>query len=343
MRSGPRNSITDVPGVSAGHHRRLDERWATGTTALLVPEGATAAVDVRGGGPGTRETDLLDPANLVQQVHGIVLTGGSAYGLAAADGAMRWLGERGHGMPVGEAAHEVVPLVPAAVLFDLPMGEWGNRPDAEFGYLACESASAEEAAEGNVGAGTGAVAGFLKGGIGTAGTVVRSSALDREITVGALVAVNSAGSVIDRDTGLPWQPHPGLRAPRAAEVEAGRQLPDRPARHGRTRRPLNTTIGAVATDAPLDKPGCRRVAVAAHDGLARAVRPAHGMTDGDTFFALSTGEASHGLGAARIRLLDEVCAAGAEVIRSAIVRAVLAAEPVGEVTSYTRLYPSARE
>lgn len=348
MRAGARGSITDVAGVLVGHHQRLDERWATGTSSVLVPGGAAAAVDVRGGAPGTRETDALEPDRLVDQVHGVVLSGGSAYGLAAADGAMRWLAERGRGMRVGAAEHEVVPVVPAAVVFDLPMSDWGNRPDAEFGYRACAAASAVECREGVVGAGTGAVAGSLKGGIGTASAVFTSAALGAEITVGALVVVNSAGAVIDPDTGLPWEPHPGLRAPAASEIAAGRGLPARPGRHGPAQRPANTTIGVVATDLALSGARCRRVAVAAQDGLARAVRPAHGMTDGDVIFALATGgvpgpAGSHRLDAADVQLLDEVCGAAAEVVQQAIVRAVLAADPVGEVTSYTCLYPSARE
>ncbi|GAB3285409.1 P1 family peptidase [Parasphingorhabdus pacifica] len=342
-RSGPRNAIVDVAGVRVGHHGRLDERWATGCSVVLVPDGAVAAVDVRGGGPGTRETDVLDPTHLVQRAHAVVLSGGSAYGLAAADGAMRWLEAHGHGLQVGAEPGEVVPVVPSAVLFDLPMGAWGNRPDAEFGHRACEAATDTEVREGNVGAGTGAVAGFLKGGTGTA-----SSVLDDGTTVGALVAVNSAGSVIDPETGLPWAgTGHGLRPPDAAEVAVMRDRSgDRPGRHGQVGRPLNTTIGVVATDRELTKAECDRVAVAAQDGLARAVRPAHAMTDGDTIFALATG------GRGRDRPvgadgwageLDELCAVAADVVATAIVRAVLAAEPVGEVTSYTRAYPSVRE
>ena len=351
MRSGARNSITDVRGVLVGHEQRLDEQWATGTSVVLTAGGASAAVDVRGGGPGTRETDVLEPTHAVQQAHAIVLTGGSAYGLAAADGAMRWLGEREHGFPVGTEPHEVVPVVPAAVLFDLPMGDWGNRPDAAFGHRACHAASATEAREGNVGAGTGAVAGSLKGGTGSASAVFTSDVLGSEVTVGALMAVNSSGSVIDPETGLPWNPHPGLRAPSADEIAAGKRLGPRPSRHGTAQRPVNTTIGVVATDLALTKPQCHRIAVAGHDGLARAIRPAHGMSDGDTVFALSTGssaasrerDSDQRLAGAEARLLDEVCAAAADVVQHAIVRAVLAAEPVGEVTSYTRTYPSARE
>lgn len=343
-RPGPRNAIVDVEGVLVGHHQRWDEHWATGTTVVLTPEGASAAVDVRGGGPGTRETDVLDPTHLAQQAHAVVLTGGSAYGLAAADGVMRWLEERGRGLPVGSEPGQVVPIVPTAVLFDLPMSDWGNRPDAEFGYLACESAGAAECGQGNVGAGTGAVAGYLKGGVGTASTVLADGT-----TVGALLAVNSAGSVVDPDTGLPWTPagH-GLRAPEPAEIAAARPLVGRrPSRKGPVDRPLNTTIGVVATDRSLTKAECRRVAVAGQDGLARAIRPAHAMFDGDTLFALATGRNGRELPrpgeAGWAEELDQICAAAAEVVATAIVRAVLAAEPLGEVMSYTRAYPSARE
>ncbi|MGP4020104.1 P1 family peptidase [Saccharopolyspora sp. 5N708] len=341
-RTGELDAIVDVDDVRVGHHQRLDDRWATGTTAVLVPGGATAAVDVRGGGPGTRETDVLAPSHLVQQVQGVILTGGSAYGLAAADGAMRWLGERGHGVRVGADPSHVVPVVPSAVIFDLPMNDWGNRPDAEFGHLACQNAGRTETRQGNVGAGTGAVVGTVKGGIGTA-----SAVLDTGTTVGALVAVNAAGSAIDPDTGLPWIPTRGLRPPDPAEVEAGRRLfGARPGRRGPVQRPLNTTIGVVATDLRLSKAECQRLAVAAQDGLARAIRPAHALVDGDTMFALATGT-----GAALpapgeqgwSERLDAVCAVVADLVAQAIVRGVLAAEPVDEVTSYTRLYPSARE
>lgn len=336
-----------VDGLRVGHYQRLDEHWATGVTVVLAPRGAVAAVDVRGGGPGTRETDVLDPSHLVQRVHAVVLSGGSAFGLAAADGAMRWLSERGHGFAVG-APPRVVPIVPAAVLYDLPMSDWGNRPDAEFGYQACSAAHdtwrpAGSVTEGNIGAGTGAVAGNVKGGIGTASAVLRGGAV-----VTALMAVNAAGSVIDPATGLPWAARAGelgLRTPDPAEVAVAREITGRPSRWGEDEGLLNTTIGVVATDLALTKAECKRMAVAAHDGLARAVRPAHGMFDGDTVFAMATGS-REGLppgGPEWGSALDEVCAAAADVTATAIVRAVLAAEPIGKVTSYTVLYPSARE
>lgn len=332
------DALVDVAGVRVGHHERLDESWATGTSVVLTPEGATAAVDVRGGAPGTRETDALDPSRLVQQAHGVVLTGGSAYGLAAADGVMRWLEEGGHGFAVGAEPGQVVPIVPAAVLMDLPMGQWGNRPDAEFGRLACEAAGAD-ARQGNVGAGTGAVAGFLKGGLGTASAPVPNG------TIGALVAVNSAGSVIDPSTGLPWSHQHDLRAPEPSEVAAARQrATERPSRRGPTATPLNTTLGVIAADLRLSSTECQRIAVAAQDGLARAVRPAHAMVDGETLFALATGaagEPDHARGWPRY--LDELCSAAADVVERAVVRAVVHAGSAAGVMSYTDLYPSVLE
>lgn len=341
------NAITDVPGVLVGHRQRLEPGWATGSTVILTPEGATAGVDVRGAGPGTRETDVLAPDHLVQRVQAIVLSGGSAYGLSVADGVMRWLAERGHGFPVGATPHEVVPIVPAAVLFDLPMGDWGRRPNATFGYGACETAHTDHPGLGNVGAGTGAVAGGIKGGVGTVSTTLPDGS-----TVGALMVVNSVGSVIDPSSGLPWAAscgYPGefdLPAPDADTIDAAaRRLGNRPGRDGSPTRPLNTTIGVVATDLTMSKAECRRVSVAAHDGIARAVRPAHGMTDGDTVFTLATGRVAFPSSdeIARVRALDSVCEAAAEVTSRAIVAAVLSATSVGDVPGYTDLYAANRE
>ena len=337
-------SITDVAGVLVGHHHRIGDGWATGVTAVLAPPGTVGGVDVRGGGPGTRETDLLDPSNLVEHVDAVLLCGGSAYGLAAADGAMRWLAERGRGFRVGAAAHEVVPIVPAAVLFDLPMGSWLNVPDASFGAAACSAASAASAAgaqppaEGSVGAGAGATAGRLKGGVGTASTVLGTmlgTVLDTGHTVGAVVAANPAGEVIDPATGLPWLPWVaadlGLVPPDPAQVRAAAAA----APPGSS---LNTTIGVVATDAALTKAQCRRLAMVAHDGLARAVRPAHSLFDGDTVFALATGTAAAPDGPVAVNAL---CAAAADVFATAVVRGVLAATSVAGVPAYRDRYPSA--
>lgn len=342
-----RDSIVDVPGVRVGHEQRLDEHWATGASVVLAPEGAVAAVDVRGGGPGTRETDALDPSHLVQGVHAVLLTGGSAYGLAAADGTMRWLGERGYGVPVGPDPAHVVPIVPGAALFDLPMNDWAHHPDAEFGYRACERASETEQGQGNVGAGTGAVAGEFKGGVGTASTRLDGRSAAAGSTVGALWAVNSSGSPVRMDTGLPWENTTEVGSPTAAEVAAGQAYAGvRPGRHGPVDRPLNTTIGVVATDLELTKAEAHRVAVAAHDGLARAIRPAHSLVDGDTAFALATGRRTERPAVGAVgwpATMDALCAAAAEVTARAITRGVLAAETVGEVMSYTARYPSTRE
>ena len=271
-------SITDVAGILVGHHHRIDDDaalgsgWATGTTVVLAPPGTVGAADVRGGAPGTRETDLLDPANSVRHVDAVVLTGGSAFGLAAADGVMGWLEEHDRGVAMDGGR---VPIVPAAVIFDLPVGAWGCRPTAEFGLAALRSASAT-VPMGSVGAGAGARAGALKGGVGTASVRLDDGAA-AGVTVGALVVVNAAGNVVDPETGLPWAARSsaafGLTAPPAEQIAALAELErDRKAAKGPGSGALNTTIAVVATDAVLGPAACRRVAVAAHDGLARHVR-----------------------------------------------------------------------
>jgi L-aminopeptidase/D-esterase-like protein len=347
---GRRNAITDVAGIRVGHYQRRGGGWLTGTTVVLPPPATVASVDVRGGGPGTRETDLLDPSNLVQHVHAVCLSGGSAFGLAAADGAMAWLAQRHVGFVVGEQPHHVVPIVPAAVLFDLQRGgRFECRPDASFGARAAAAARAGAVRQGCVGAGTGAVAGGMKGGIGTA-----SAVLPDGICVAALVALNAAGRVHDPATGLLSGASSGLgrefanlRRPSRTEVTAAETILQPPV-------PLNTTIGVVATDAALAKSECRRLAMSAHDGLARAVRPAHGLTDGDTFFALATGarelvpvttgvtgEVPYRHPESRPARLNEILAAVADVVTRAIVHAVLAATSVGSYLSYQDVFPSA--
>jgi L-aminopeptidase/D-esterase-like protein len=276
--------ITAVPGVKVGHHT-LAAR-PTGCTVVIVEAGAVAGVDVRGGGPATRETDLLDPVNSVQQVHAISLTGGSAYGLDAAGGVMRFLEERGIGFPTPVAR---VPIVPAASLFDLFVGDASIRPTAECGYKAAAAATDGRVAEGDVGAGAGATVGKLAGpgramksGIGTAAIV-----LEGGIVVGALVAVNAIGDVIDPATG---------RVVAGTRTEDGRGLADARAlvRRGAGAGPIggagqHTTIGVVATNAMLTKAQATKLAQMAHDGLARAIYPSHMPFDGDTLFALATG------------------------------------------------------
>ncbi|MEO9329946.1 P1 family peptidase [Gordonia aurantiaca] len=357
-RAGDR--ITDVAGITVGHHHRVDpdarvagaespngHGWATGTTVVLITAvDAVAAVDVRGGGPGTRETDLLDPSNTVQTAHAIVLSGGSAYGLATADGVMRALEDDGVGLPLDDLGH-VVPIVPAAVIFDLPVGAWDHRPDADFGAAAVRAA-ATDFAVGSVGAGAGARAGSLKGGVGTASVTIPDGPA-AGVTVGALMVANPVGAVIDPRTGLPFDHTEadldalGLRRPGAAEVAEVAALAAK-------QTVLNTTIGVVATDAALDAAMTRRLAMAGHDGLGRAIRPAHSPLDGDTIFAVATGRARPGSGAvpdappgmhADVALVAELCRHTADVAQRAIVDAVLAAESVASIPAYRDVVPSA--
>jgi L-aminopeptidase/D-esterase-like protein len=248
---------------------------------------------------------------------------------------MRWLGERNLGFPVGAAPHEVVPIVPSAVLFDLPRSEWGNRPDASFGYAACEAAASGEVAQGTVGAGAGAVVGSLKGGIGTASEVVHG------FTVGALAAVNAAGEAVDLATGR------AFAADHEVDGEFGVRWPDRAGVVPSAGTDLNTTIGVVACDAVLSKAEARRLAVAAQDGLARAVRPAHTMFDGDTVFALATGArelpvaAGTFADAQRAGALDALCSAAARVFARAMVHGLLAATGAGGVVAHRDVWPEA--
>ncbi|RVW04290.1 P1 family peptidase [Rhodococcus xishaensis] len=351
--NGPSDSLCDVAGVLVGHDHRLDadaafgSGAATGCTVVRVPGGATGGVDVRGGGPGTRETDLLDPSHSVQRVDAVVLSGGSAYGLATADGVMRWLEEHDDGIPMG-APGQVVPIVPAAVIFDLPVGDWNIRPTAEFGYRAADRAGGT-VETGCVGAGTGARAGALKGGVGTASSVIEGGPADG-VTVAALMVANPVGSVWDPDTGLPWglsladAERRGMRLPSPDELAAANVLGGKPG----GLEVLNTTIGVVATDAKLSKASCRRVAVAGHDGLARAIRPAHAPLDGDTIFALATGTheapSPDGVPSAfplELPLLDAVCTAAASCVQRAIVDAILSATTVAGIPSYRDVFPSA--
>ncbi|MBB4714608.1 P1 family peptidase [Streptomyces luteogriseus] len=337
------DALTDVSGLRVGHATRTGDGWLTGTTVVLAPEGgAVAAVDVRGGGPGTKETDALDPRNVVRTVEAVVLTGGSAYGLDAASGVMAWLEERGRGIRVGADPAHVVPVVPAACVFDLGRGgDFRARPDAATGRAAVEAAAASEPGapvpQGCVGAGTGAVTGVVKGGVGSASTVLGSG-----ITVAALVVANAAGSTVDPETGVLYgELFEGRRVEYpGAEVHAAarRRLAETAARS--TPPPLNTTLAVVATDADLSKAQAQKLAGTAHDGIARAVRPVHLLNDGDTVFALATGDRA--LDAADPLALNEILAAGADMVTRAIVRAVRAAEPVdgpgGAWPSYGELY-----
>jgi len=315
------NGITDVAGIKVGHF--TDRQGITGCTVVLCEGGAVGGVDVRGSAPGTRETDLLRPLNLVQEVHAVVLSGGSAYGLDAASGVMRWLEEHGIGFHVGVG---VVPIVPAAVLFDLTIGDPKARPDAAAGYQACQDATDGPVAEGSVGAGTGATVGKLlgprfatKSGLGTA-----SVRIGKGVVVGAIVAVNAFGDVVDPESGTIIA---GTREPLGKGFVNTVKLMQ--GNLGQTVLAFaNTTIGVVATDAFLTKEGANKVAQMAHDGLARTIRPVHTMFDGDTIFALATGKApKKGSGGDP----TVIGTAAAEVLAQAVVRAVRRAESLGGV------------
>ncbi|MFN8632513.1 MAG: P1 family peptidase [Chloroflexota bacterium] len=315
----PAGSICDVPGIAVGH--ATDEVAATGCTVMLCERGAVGGVDVRGAAPGTRETDLLRPTATVERVNAILLTGGSAYGLDAAAGIMRYLEARGAGFAVRTG---VVPIVPGAVIFDLGIGDSRVRPDAAMGLAACEAASASAPAEGSVGAGTGATVGkwagpgrAVKGGIGSASVLVDG------FTVGALVVVNAVGDVLD-EAGVALA---GLRQQGQLAADADGPRPGE-----------NTTIGVVATDAPLDKAGATRLAQAAHDGLARAIRPVHTAFDGDTMFAISTATGGARTWPVPLALTE----AAAEVTARAIRRAVLLAKGLAGVPSLADLAESER-
>lgn len=303
------NGLTAVPGLKVGHHT-LAKR-PTGCTVILAEGGAVGAVDVRGPAPATRETDLLEPENLVDVVHAIVLSGGSAHGLDSASGVMRYLEEKQIGFPFGGA---YVPIVPAASLFDLRLGDARVRPDADCGYQAARAATAGAVAEGSVGAGAGATVGKfggagspMKGGVGTA-----SVTLPGGLVVAALVAVNAAGDVIDPATGRIVA---GARmADGSGFVDARRLVRvGAPTRGGALE---NTTIGVVATNASITRAHAKRMAITAHDGYARAIFPAHTMADGDVVFALATGAYKGDVDLSRLDAL------AADVMADAILRAV---------------------
>ncbi|MFC9332692.1 P1 family peptidase [Arthrobacter sp. NPDC057009] len=320
--SRAQGKITDVPGIRVGHQQKSDGGWLSGVTVVLPPAGTVGSVDVRGGGPGTHETDALDPTTLVSTVDAVVLTGGSAYGLVTAHGAQRWCEEQGRGFAVTGG---VVPIVPAAAIFDLGRGgDFNARPDAEMGYAAAAMAGSQaeghDVERGNVGAGTGAVMGRgkYKGGVGTA-----SVTLDNGVVVGALAVVNAVG----------------LPVVEFAETTAGdfagfnpRDVPG---------PPLNTTLAVVATDAVLDAAECKRTASAAHAGLARALNPSHTLADGDTVFCLATGarELDRSTEAARQISLITLQSAAADVVRLAILDGVSSAQPVTTPAGEFGAYP----
>lgn len=326
-------TITDVPGIRIGHAQ--DDEAITGCTVILCEAGAVGGVDQRGGAPGTRETDALHPMHLVEHVHAVLLSGGSAFGLDAAGGVVRYLEERGVGFNVRVAR---VPIVPAAILFDLAIGRADVRPGAEMGYQACLNASTQPPVEGSVGAGTGCTVGKIlgigqavKGGIGSA--AVR---LGRGVFVGAIAAVNVFGDVVDPHSG---EIIAGARSLQKGPLQVGapglfadsmqvmRTLVGRTVLAFASRE--NTVIGVVATNAHLTKEGANKVAQMAQDGVARAIRPAHTMLDGDTIFALSTGK--------RRADVNIVGAFAAEAFAQAIVRAVRMATSAGGVPALSDL------
>ncbi|MBR8642108.1 P1 family peptidase [Streptomyces tuirus] len=335
------DALTDVSGLRVGHATRTGDGWLTGTTVVLAPEGgAVAAVDVRGGGPGTKETDALDPRNVVRKVEAVVLTGGSAYGLDSASGVMAWLEERGRGIRVGVDPAHVVPVVPAACVFDLggaaTSGPGRTRPPVALRSRRPPRASPAHRCQKGVWA---PVRGGGRGGEGRRRQREHRARLG--ITVAALVVANAAGSVVDPETGVLYgELFQGRVEYPDAEVHeaARRRLAETAARSAPP--PLNTTLAVVATDADLSKAQAQKLAGTAHDGIARAVRPVHLLNDGDTVFALATGDRA--LDTANPLALNEILAAGADVVTRAIVRAVRAAEPVdgpgGAWPSYGELY-----
>lgn len=346
-RTGPTNTLTDVPGIRVGHAERIGDGWLSGTTVVLAPEGgACAGVDVRGGGPGTRETDLLHPGNVVQRVDAIVLSGGSAFGLAAADGVVRRLFDAGVGLPVGGPG-EVVPVVPGAVIFDLGRGgDFSARPDATLGAAACDAALAHGDAAvrlGVVGAGTGAKAGGLKGGVGSASVL-----LDDGTTVAALAVVNAVGSCLDPRTGQLYAAHyddadefAHLFRPAGEDVSAARNDGLLEPSAAALTASLATTIGVVATDATLTKAQCGKVSGIAHDGMARAIRPVHTMFDGDTVFTMATGAREAPDLTAFQQLLDAAGDCFTRAIGRALLAAVTVETPAGRWRSYRDVFPSA--
>ena len=321
-----------IEGFEIGHHTADGDGWLTGTTVVLAREGAVGGVDVRGGGPGTRETDLLHPATTVERVHAVVLTGGSAYGLAAANGVMTALEAAGIGFPVGLEPHQVVPIVPAAVLFDLGRGGvFSNRPTDEFGALAMAAATTNQPATGCVGAGTGALCGGIKAGFGYAETQLPSG-----ISVAAAVVVNAAGSAVDPTTGRLWADHRQLLA-RPTDLERDALA----TAYAAAQTSYATTIGVILTDAILSKAQASKLAAVAHDGMARAIRPIHSMLDGDTVFCLASAHRPVVLDPPHWLFAFNTLLAGvADVFTEACLDAMLAATGRGVWKSYTELAPS---
>jgi L-aminopeptidase/D-esterase-like protein len=328
--TGKTNSLTDVPGIQVGSYTHL--RAASGTTVVLCSDGAVGGVDVRGAAPGTRESELLAPENLVEKVNAVCLSGGSVFGLAAADGVVRYLESRSLGFPLD--GDHVAPIVPAAVLFDLGRGSDYRPPvEAGWGKTACEAASSEKVPAGCVGAGTGAFSGGIKGGLGSASII-----LDSGITVGALAAVNSLGSTIDPATGTFWEARLEIESEFDGRLRNPVCLPESPA----AKAGQNTTLAVVATDATLTKARAKKIAMMAHDGMARAIRPAHTMFDGDIVFCLSTGKqplpkTSGFFAAPAAQAVNDIGHAAADCLTRAIIHAVICAHSAYGITAYCDL------
>ncbi len=327
---GKNNGLTDVEGIVLGHF--TDTVALSGVTVAICPEGAVAGVDVRGSAPGTRETDLLNPINLVDKVQAVVLSGGSVYGLSASNGVVAWLSERGYGFPLDK--DHVAPIVPAVVLYDLGRGANFIPPiNDEWGRKACEVSTDGPVPMGCVGAGTGALSGTIKGGLGTASLV-----LDSGITVSAVVAVNSLGMVINPENGRIWE----------ACLELEHEFGEQAQRRVKSPPPpemavvQNTTIGIVATDAILTKVQAQKVAQMAHDGMGRAIRPAHTMFDGDTIFCLATGkkelvEHEGFFLVPQAQALTEIGHAAADCMSRAIIHGILSARSIAGITAFCDL------
>ena len=315
------NAITDVAGIRVGHFTNLEA--ATGCTVILCPQGAVAGVDVRGSAPGTRETDLLRPGTLVQEIHGLLLSGGSAFGLDAASGVMRYLEERGFGFKIGAG---VVPIVPAAIIFDLGLVTHEVRPGAEDGYTACLNATDGPPEEGSVGAGTGATVGKMMGrDLATKGGIGTSSVRLGDIVVGAMAVVNALGDVVDPDTGRV------LAGPRDVENRGFFRTVDVIANRGREPQaeaaPTNTTLAVIATNASLSKEQATKLAQMGHDGLALAVRPCHTMSDGDVVFTLATRGSQEQVD------MNRLCSAATTAVSRAVIRAIETATGLGGTPS----------
>jgi len=330
---GPRNLITDVEGIRVGNAE--DHKVRSGVSVVLPDEDAVAAIDVRGGGPGTRETDALDPVSLVDVAHAVVLSGGSSYGLDSAGSVANWLGARGRGFRLGGSTR-VSPIVPAAILFDLTNGgdkEWGEEPPyRRLGREACENASLDFRL-GNHGAGLGAVAGAYKGGLGSA-SILRADGLQ----LGALIAVNPFGSVLRPGTDSFWAAPYEIKGEFGGRKWTEATLPDDPLTGSKASRAGlspggNTTIGVIALNADLTPAEAKRIAIMAQDGYARAIRPVHTPFDGDTLFVLATGRfklATEG----RALALAQIGSLAADCVARAVARGVYEAESLGDAVSY---------